>query len=65
MPLQGLIIRVKKMKPHDLESKSVDELWSLHEQVTLVLTRKISAEKARLEQRLREPDQSQSASTIQ
>ena len=42
------------MKPHDLESKSVDELWSLHEQVTLVLTRKISAEKARLEQILRE-----------
>jgi DNA-binding protein H-NS len=64
MPLQGLIIRVKKMKPHDLESKSVDELWSLHEQVTLVLTRKISAEKARLEQRLRELGQSESASAI-
>jgi DNA-binding protein H-NS len=64
MPLQGLIIRVRKMKPHDLESKSVDELWSLHEQVTLVLTRKISAEKARLEQRLRELGQSQSASAI-
>jgi DNA-binding protein H-NS len=33
---------------------SQDELWSLHEQVTSVLTRKISAEKDRLEQRLRQ-----------
>src|ERR1700692_1224641 len=54
MPRQGLIIRVKKMKPHDLESMSVDELWSLHELVVSVLAQKISAEKARLEQRLRE-----------
>jgi DNA-binding protein H-NS len=46
------------MKPHDLESMSVDELWSLHEQVASVLTRKISAEKALLEQRLREIGQS-------
>jgi DNA-binding protein H-NS len=42
------------MKPHDLESMSVDELWSLREIVGSVLERKISAEKARLEQRLRE-----------
>ena len=54
MPRQGLIIRVKKMKPHDLESMSVDELWSLYELVVSVTARKISAEKARLEQRLRE-----------
>jgi DNA-binding protein H-NS len=54
MPRQGLIIRVKKMKPHDLESMSADELWSLHELVVSVMARKISAEKARLEQRLRE-----------
>jgi hypothetical protein len=50
---QGLIIRVKKMKPHDLESMSVGELWSLHEQVVSVMARKISAAKARLKQRLR------------
>jgi DNA-binding protein H-NS len=54
MPRQGLIIRVWKMKPHDLQSMSVDELWSLHEFVTSALARKIIAEKARLEQRLRE-----------
>jgi DNA-binding protein H-NS len=33
---------------------SVDELCSLHERVTSVLARKISAEKGRLEQRLRQ-----------
>jgi len=42
------------MNPHDLNSMSVDELWSLHEFVHLELVRKISAEKARLDQRLRE-----------
>ena len=42
------------MKPDDLESMSVDGLWSLHERVVSILMRKISAEKARLEQRLRE-----------
>jgi DNA-binding protein H-NS len=47
------------MKSHDLESKSTEELWSLHEQVVLVLARKISAEKGRLEQRLRELGQGQ------
>jgi DNA-binding protein H-NS len=33
---------------------SVDELWSLDERVVSVLARKMSAEKARLDQRLRE-----------
>lgn len=33
---------------------SVDELWSLHEQVSLVLARKIANEKAVLDQRLRQ-----------
>jgi DNA-binding protein H-NS len=42
------------MKPHDLESMSVDELWSLHEFVASVLTRKISAQKARVDERLRQ-----------
>ena len=32
------------MKPHDLESMSMDELWSLHEFVASVLARKISAD---------------------
>ena len=44
------------MKPHDLESMSTEELWSLHELVALVLARKISAEKARLDERLRQLD---------
>jgi DNA-binding protein H-NS len=42
------------MKPYDLESMSTDELWSLHEFVASVLTRKISAETARLDERLRQ-----------
>jgi len=44
------------MKPYDLKSMSVDELWSLHELVASVLARKISAEKARLDERLRRLD---------
>jgi DNA-binding protein H-NS len=42
------------MKPYDLKSMSVDELCSLHEFVSSALARKIPAEKARLDQRLRE-----------
>jgi DNA-binding protein H-NS len=43
------------MKPHDLESMSADdELWSLHEFVSAELARKIPAETARLDQRLRQ-----------
>ena len=34
----------------------MDELWSLHELVVSVLARKISAEKARLDERLRQLD---------
>jgi DNA-binding protein H-NS len=44
------------MKPYDLKSMSMDELWSLHELVASVLARKISAEKARLDERLRQLD---------
>src|SRR6267142_1416542 len=47
-------MRVGKMKFNDFESMSVDELWSVHEQVTSVLALRISAEKGRLEQRLRQ-----------
>ena len=46
------------MKLHDLESMSVEELWSLHELVVSVMARKISAAKARLERNLRELGQS-------
>jgi DNA-binding protein H-NS len=42
------------MKRHDLESMSVDQLWSLHQLVASVLAGKISAEKARLDERLRQ-----------
>jgi DNA-binding protein H-NS len=40
------------MKGNTLESKSIDELWSLHELVTSILARKIAAERAKLEDRL-------------
>ena len=42
------------MKHHDLDSMSLDELWSLHESVAAVLAHKISGEKARLDRRLRQ-----------
>jgi DNA-binding protein H-NS len=45
------------MKPSDLKSMSLDELWSLHELVASVLARKIFAEKGRLDQRLRQLSQ--------
>jgi DNA-binding protein H-NS len=38
----------------DLESMSVDQLWSLREMIVSELARKIRAEKERLEQHLRE-----------
>ena len=41
------------MRSNDFNSMALDELWSLHEQVSLILTRKIADEKAKLEERLR------------
>ena len=41
------------MRPGELKSMSVNELWDLHEQVDGELTNKLTAEKARLEERLR------------
>jgi DNA-binding protein H-NS len=41
------------MKNGDLKSMSADELWNLHEQVIAELGRKMTAEKAMLEDRLR------------
>jgi DNA-binding protein H-NS len=40
------------VRGNDLSSMSIDELWKLHEEVTLELARKLPAEKTRLEQRL-------------
>lgn len=42
------------MKSDDLELMSIDELWALHMEIDTALTRKISAEKSRLDQRLRQ-----------
>ena len=42
------------MKGDDLKSMSTDELWALHEEVALVLSRKLQAEKTKLEQRQRQ-----------
>ena len=42
------------MTKQDLKSMSVDELWSLHELVTLALARKITDEKSQLDHRLRQ-----------
>jgi DNA-binding protein H-NS len=41
------------MKPRDLKSMSVEELWSLHELVSAALARKIKARTAKLDLRLR------------
>jgi DNA-binding protein H-NS len=44
------------MENDSLKSISIDELWSLHEQVTSALVRRIAEEKAKLEERLRRLD---------
>jgi DNA-binding protein H-NS len=41
------------MESNSLKSTSIDELWSLREQVTSALHRRIVEEKAKLEERLR------------
>jgi DNA-binding protein H-NS len=41
------------MESNNLKSRSIDELWNLHEEVVANLSHKIAAEKARLEERLR------------
>jgi len=42
------------MKNDELKSRSVDDLWNLHELVAAELSRKIAAERAKLEERLRQ-----------
>lgn len=41
------------MKSSDFKSMSLDALWELHERLIAELDRKMAAEKARLEERLR------------
>jgi DNA-binding protein H-NS len=40
------------MKKIELESMSVDDLWSLHERISEILSERISSEKQELEKRL-------------
>ena len=40
------------MKKIDLETMSVDDLWSLHEQISGILSARITSEKRELEKRL-------------
>jgi len=40
------------MKKNDLEAMSLDELWSVHEEISRVLSAKIMSEKRELENRL-------------
>ncbi len=40
------------MKKIDLETISVDDLWSLHEQISKILSARITSEKRELEKRL-------------
>jgi DNA-binding protein H-NS len=40
------------MKKFDLELMSVDDLWSLHEQISEILSARITSEKRELEKRL-------------
>ena len=46
------------MESNDFDLMSIDELWSLHEEVASTLARKIAAEKARLDERLRKIERS-------
>ena len=42
------------IKPDDLKSMSIDELWARHLEITSVLASRISAEKTQLEERLKQ-----------
>jgi DNA-binding protein H-NS len=53
------------MTPKDFKLMSIDELWALHLEIIAVLGRKMSAEKAQLEQRLQKlPSQDISGGTL-
>jgi len=40
------------MEPKNLQSMTIDALWGLHEEISLILTAKLKEEKSALEQRL-------------
>jgi hypothetical protein len=46
------------MKPSELDSMSIDELFMLHERITATLAAKIAAEKEALVDRLKRADMS-------
>jgi DNA-binding protein H-NS len=53
----------KKQPPEvaqDLSSMSIDELWTLHQEVSATLVAKMTAEKELMEDRLRQLGQAQS-----
>jgi DNA-binding protein H-NS len=49
-----LINEAAATKPGDFELMSPDELWTLHEEITAALERRLVADKTRLEERLRQ-----------
>ena len=46
------------MKQRDLDSMSIDELFMLHERIAATLNAKITAEKERLQDQLKQADKS-------
>jgi DNA-binding protein H-NS len=42
------------VRSNDLKSMSIDDLWKLHEELALALAQKMQSEKTKLEQRLRQ-----------
>jgi DNA-binding protein H-NS len=58
---QKLMVAGGPAKRCDFESMSTDKLWALHEKITATLAKKITAEKTRLEKRLRQLKQVSSA----
>jgi DNA-binding protein H-NS len=53
---------VADMKKYNLKFISVDELWTLHLEISAALERRIEAEKTKLEKRLRELQTSRASS---
>jgi DNA-binding protein H-NS len=45
-----------EMKSQELQSMSIDQLWSIHELLASELTRKITAERDKVDQRLKRID---------
>jgi DNA-binding protein H-NS len=58
--MRGISMSTKKV---ELESMSLDDLWSLHEKISAILSARIKAEKQELEKRLAVIDRSMGAIT--